>query len=96
MLHYTTFVEIMVPMFEMQFFVSKVVRTLEHAETGGLCCAVCLPCCMCVAAVLNAHVHVVYIFLNGFGVIDAPLRVFLQSWEHQDLNWFVTSWSLLQ
>ena len=33
-LHYTTFVEIMVPMFEMQFFVTKVVRTLEHAETG--------------------------------------------------------------
>lgn len=33
-LHYTTFVEIMVPMFEMQFFKSKVVRTLEHAETG--------------------------------------------------------------
>lgn len=33
-LHYTTFVEIMVPMFEMEFFVTKVVRTLEHAETG--------------------------------------------------------------
>ena len=37
-LHYTTFVEIMVPMFEMQFFVSKVVRTLEHAETGEPWC----------------------------------------------------------
>lgn len=45
-LHYTTFVEIMVPMFEMQFFVSKVVRTLEHAETGEPWCAACRSACV--------------------------------------------------
>lgn len=33
-LQYTTFVEIMVPMFNMNFFTSKVIATLEHAETG--------------------------------------------------------------
>ena len=33
-LQYTTFVEIMVPIFNMKFFTSKVVDTLEHAETG--------------------------------------------------------------
>lgn len=33
-LQYTTFVEIMVPMFNMNFFKSKVIATLEHAETG--------------------------------------------------------------
>ena len=31
---FTTFVEIMVPMFSMQFFTSQVVATLENAETG--------------------------------------------------------------
>ena len=35
-LQYTTFVEIMVPIFNMHFFVSKVIDTLEHAETGGM------------------------------------------------------------
>ena len=34
-LQYTTFVEIMVPLFNMDFFTSKVVATLEHAETGA-------------------------------------------------------------
>ncbi|KAL3156378.1 hypothetical protein ABBQ38_000692 [Trebouxia sp. C0009 RCD-2024] len=33
-LQYTTFVEIMVPIFNMKFFTSKVVDTLENAETG--------------------------------------------------------------
>ena len=41
-LQYTTFVEIMVPIFNMHFFVSKIIDTLEHAETGekrrSLCC----------------------------------------------------------
>ena len=36
-LQYTTFVEIMVPMFNMNFFTSKVIATLEHAETGMSC-----------------------------------------------------------
>lgn len=35
-LQYTTFVEIMVPIFNMKFFTSKVVDTLEHAETGEM------------------------------------------------------------
>lgn len=35
-LQYTTFVEIMVPIFNMKFFTSKVIDTLEHAETGEM------------------------------------------------------------
>ena len=35
-LQYTTFVEIMVPIFNMKFFTSKVIDTLEHAETGKM------------------------------------------------------------
>lgn len=39
-LQYTTFVEIMVPIFNMKFFTSKVIDTLEHAETGEMLYAV--------------------------------------------------------
>lgn len=35
MLQFTTFVEIMVPMFNMEFFTSKVIETLENAQTGA-------------------------------------------------------------
>ena len=34
-MRFTTFVEIMVPMFNMEFFTSQVVATLENAETGA-------------------------------------------------------------
>ena len=34
-LQFTTFIEIMVPMFSMEFFTSQVIATLENAETGA-------------------------------------------------------------
>lgn len=46
-LQYTTFVEIMVPIFNMNFFTSKVIDTLEHAETGEMLMLLCFSSSHC-------------------------------------------------